>query len=280
MPDQSQIDAIAQLMDTMGVTVNDLQHRIDIPLETTTFTDFLDELLDNLEPNTHRTYRTHLLRLREGLSNVCSCTCPTCCTVETRTLRCGKDTVHIATTSFPADTHCHGNDCRRSLLSIPPFAHRPMRDGEFKKTELEKFVKLSRRIGQKTAHRNNRSRVARGLQPIRTDATAAAIGASLAVRRLFADATENDLLHVNPAQSVDVPKPQQTRKRSMNDAELLEFLDAVVTGGNDPDLDFLIVWFHLETGARQQGGLASHSIVSIPTESRCSRSLASTVTSR
>lgn len=28
-----------------------------------------------------------------------------------------------------------------------------------------------------------------------------------------------------------------------------------MTGGNDPELDFLLAWFHLETGAREQGAI-------------------------
>jgi integrase len=59
----------------------------------------------------------------------------------------------------------------------------------------------------------------------------------------------------NPALDVKMPGRQATRKRSLHEHEVPEFIDAVVSGGNDAELDILLVWFHLETGARQEGAL-------------------------
>lgn len=255
MPEQSSIEAIRTLMATTGVTIEDLtdshQNSTDI-----TFARHIDEVLKNLNPNTRRTYRTHLLRMREGVSDVCDCTCTTCCAVTDRALVYGDANEPVqAPTQFPAGTHCNSPNCLRDRLTLAALGPRPLREGEFKKTELERFVRITGRLGKKTAHRHNRRRVADRLTPVRTDAHNVQESAILSMRRVFADAIGNGLIKANPAELLRPPKRQETRKRAMNDAELLEFLDTVLSGGNDAELDFLLVWFHLETGARQQGGV-------------------------
>jgi len=62
-------------------------------------------------------------------------------------------------------------------------------------------------------------------------------------------------LVTNPAAGLTRPRRSASRRRALDDTEIGELVDAVRTTSNDPDLDLLLVRFHLETGARRQGAL-------------------------
>ena len=74
-----------------------------------------------------------------------------------------------------------------------------------------------------------------------------------AARRFFQIAVEDRLLAVNPARSVPMPRRAQPSSRSLTPPQLESLWSVVVSGGNDPALDGLLVWTHLETGARRGG---------------------------
>jgi integrase len=59
----------------------------------------------------------------------------------------------------------------------------------------------------------------------------------------------------NPAAALAKPQRVRSRRRALSDTELAELIDAIGTTSRDPDLDLLLVRFHLETGARRQGAL-------------------------
>jgi integrase len=54
-----------------------------------------------------------------------------------------------------------------------------------------------------------------------------------------------------------VPKPRRrvSRRRPLDHAELEELINAIRMTSNDPDLDLLLVRFHVESGARREGAL-------------------------
>lgn len=76
-----------------------------------------------------------------------------------------------------------------------------------------------------------------------------------ALRALFARAVAAGDLSANPAAVLAKPRRARSRRRALSDAELAELIDAIQTTSRDPDLDLLLVRFHLETGARRQGAL-------------------------
>lgn len=76
-----------------------------------------------------------------------------------------------------------------------------------------------------------------------------------ALRALFRKAQRANLIVENPALSVDKPRRLPNRRRGLTEHELIEALEAVRTATRDPDLDLLLVRFHLESGARQEGAL-------------------------
>jgi integrase len=75
------------------------------------------------------------------------------------------------------------------------------------------------------------------------------------LRALFARAERAGLVATSPATDLEKPRRQPNRRRALQDHELREVIDAVRTTSHDPDLDLLIVRFHLESGARREGAL-------------------------
>ena len=76
-----------------------------------------------------------------------------------------------------------------------------------------------------------------------------------ALRAVFARAERADLVTRNPAAQLEKPRRLPNRCRALDDGELREVIDAVRTTSQDPDLDLLLVRFHLESGARREGAL-------------------------
>lgn len=77
-----------------------------------------------------------------------------------------------------------------------------------------------------------------------------------ALRALFARAERAGLISRNPSAALDKRPRLKSRRRSLDDTELTELVDAVRTTSYDPDLDLLLVRFHLESGARRVGALS------------------------
>jgi integrase/recombinase XerC len=76
-----------------------------------------------------------------------------------------------------------------------------------------------------------------------------------ALRALFARAVAAGVLATSPAAALTKPRRSASRRRALDDTEVGELADAVRTTSNDPDLDLLLLRFHLESGARRQGAL-------------------------
>lgn len=74
-----------------------------------------------------------------------------------------------------------------------------------------------------------------------------------ALGALFARAERAGLVARSPAAGMEKPRRLPNRRRE--DDELREVIDAVRTTSQDPDLDLLLIRFHLESGARREGGL-------------------------
>ncbi|HEX9683441.1 MAG TPA: site-specific integrase [Acidimicrobiales bacterium] len=76
-----------------------------------------------------------------------------------------------------------------------------------------------------------------------------------ALRALFARAVDAGHVTVNPAAALRKPLRTTSRRRALDDRELTDLVDAIRATSSDPDLDLLLIRFHLETGARRQGAL-------------------------
>lgn len=76
-----------------------------------------------------------------------------------------------------------------------------------------------------------------------------------ALRAVFTKAHRAGLVRANPALLVDKPRRLESRRRALSQRELDDVWAAVSTTTKDPDLDLLLLRFHLETGARRMGAI-------------------------
>jgi hypothetical protein len=76
-----------------------------------------------------------------------------------------------------------------------------------------------------------------------------------ALRALFRRAVAAGLMLANPAKALPKRRRARSRRRKLTNTELDEPIDAIRVTSNDPDLDLLLVRFHLESGARRQDAL-------------------------
>lgn len=76
-----------------------------------------------------------------------------------------------------------------------------------------------------------------------------------ALRALYRRAVDAGHATTDPAAALRKPRRSTSRRRALDDGELTELADAIRATRRDPDLDLLLVRFHLETGARVQGVL-------------------------
>ncbi|MEN9506022.1 MAG: hypothetical protein RI958_1948 [Actinomycetota bacterium] len=225
------------------------------PRARVTFAEFVPKSLASLDPNSVRTYRTHLMRLIDGVADICACNCSDCCT----TVVAAADAWSTPPTkSVAAPGHCTSSMCRKRM-HLPALGEVVLSERTFcdvyTALDIESWAKAARRIANKRATLANTTRTRQGLISARDDGRSAEETCIRAVRRFLNQARKDKLVSSNPALDVDMPGRQATRKRALHEHEVPQFIDAVVSGGNDPELDILLVWFHLETGARQEGAL-------------------------
>ena len=76
-----------------------------------------------------------------------------------------------------------------------------------------------------------------------------------AMRAVFTRVQRAGLVSMNPALLVDKPRRLPNRRRALNQAELNDLWAAVVATTKDPELDLLLLRFHLELGARRMGAI-------------------------
>lgn len=76
-----------------------------------------------------------------------------------------------------------------------------------------------------------------------------------AMRAVFSRARRARLIVVDPTEALERPGRGSCRRRALEDSELTEVAGAVCTTSRDPELDLLLVRFHLITGARREGAL-------------------------
>lgn len=74
-------------------------------------------------------------------------------------------------------------------------------------------------------------------------------------RKVFSCAERDGLIRAgdNPASKLQMPRRKPVSRRGLSPDEVTKLFDFVSSTGNDPELDSLLVRFHLETGARRGG---------------------------
>jgi integrase len=76
-----------------------------------------------------------------------------------------------------------------------------------------------------------------------------------AMRAVFTRAHKAGIVTTNPALLVDKPRRLSNRRRALSPDELDDLWNAVASTTRDPELDLLLLRFHLESGARRMGAI-------------------------
>lgn len=235
------LSAARVLLETSGLGPEDLlRHAAPDAVDQNrypTLSDLTTGVLGRMKHNTARTYATHLHRLVEGTAAHCECLCDACCDVE------------MGCACAPNCSTC------RVRRHIPAQAELRLVPGSVKKSDLEDYLVVTKWLARKKATAENRRRALEGRSAKPALGLGAQENAVAAYRALFQTLVDDEVWSTNPALRLKKPRRNKTRRRSLRDHELPELLNAVVTGGNDTELDFLLTWFHLESGARRQGAL-------------------------
>jgi len=74
-------------------------------------------------------------------------------------------------------------------------------------------------------------------------------------RAFFRLAVQDGLIRSNPAAAVRKPRRNPRERRALTPGEIADLDQVARTRSDDPELDTLLVRFHLETGARRQGAI-------------------------
>lgn len=180
---------------------------------------------------------TALVMLRDGFGPICDQTCEPCM-VKAAKFVCG----------------CKCRACRDNSLTLQSKGKLPAGLDTLSAKNFELVIRASRRIAVKRGIVENRARARKG-KPAKT---APGIGAEetavAALRSLFNYAVRHGYVEgENPARDIDKPRRPGSTRRALADFELVELYDLTATGGDDSELDTLLVDYGLETGSRREG---------------------------
>jgi integrase len=243
-----EIVSLAAQMNTTFDAVVAFLTRDEAPLVRTA----IDSYLATLNPNTRRTYSTPLWRLRDGCPPVCDQMCPPC--MEPRPRRF-EQVGPLAPDEQGFTCRCSCAACLASRITIPACGDQPVSAKVFNRQVVENLAAVAERRAQKQAVIDNRARAGKKLAPKATSGSGARETAIGAARALF----EKNLEHtggVNAAAPIRKGKRRGNSRYSMDDFELIELAHLTATGGDDPELDLLLLEFGVATGARREGPLA------------------------
>lgn len=238
------VASVAEMLRATGVSLDDVAAVLaatdsDASTETVTFGEVVERALRAMTFNTRRTYRTALDRACRGVERICECLCDTC--VEEPEGACG----------------CPPS-CRRcdTAMTMPALAAVPVTTRTMSTATFKDCCEIAGRIARRRAVAENKVRVERGLAEKPTHGSSAQETAVRAYKAAMEQAIDLGLLDRNPMERVKAPRRHKTTKRGLRGEEFVDFFRAVGAGGNDIDLDMVLCWFHLETGARRGGAVS------------------------
>lgn len=117
--------------------------------------------------------------------------------------------------------------------------------------QAHEFLNAAGAHARATAAQRASTRAANGLAVRRSAGDQAIRTAYTALNHVFRPAVREGILRLNPLDDYTVPRPQRAKKGSLGPERLQEMLQAAAHGGDDPELDLLIIWSDLEMAGRQ-----------------------------
>ena len=223
---------IADLAAKLGMDPSEVTSRLGAP-SAPLVRDHIAEYLAAATKNTRRTYSTPLLRLCDGVGPICDQMCELCLGTG---LTC----------------RCDCAPCVSSRVTLAALGAQRVSAVTYSEDHARMLTVIARRMAVKKGIVDNRRRAARGLPPKMADGYGAEETAVAAVRSLF----EHAVRHtggVNHAKAIDKPRRTGQERRPLHDFELVELHHMTASGGDDPDLDVLILDYVIATGARREG---------------------------
>jgi integrase len=195
--------------------------------------DHIETYLTRCSTRTRATYRTALLRLRDGVGPVCDQTCAPCL---------GDGFI----------CRCTCAACRDSRISVPALGAKRVSVTTYSETIVRDLAAISRRMAVKKGIVDNRRRATRSQVAKNGDGYGAEETTVGALRSLFEDAKQHTG-GINHAKDVRKPRRTGRERRPMHAFELVELHYLTGVGGNDPELDTLMLDYGIATGARREG---------------------------
>lgn len=235
------VDMIVSLMEMHSLSIDDVAQRVstDLAGSRPTLREHVDRAQQLLTPGTKRGYSTHLRRLLDGFGPQCTCRCEACLE------------------SFRTTRECRNGCGTCDANGFEGMGDLELRDSNFPKERVLLLCELAERHAAKKALLENRTRVKKGLGRKQESGVHAREGCNWALRFAFREPVESGLLSRSPVATAGKVRRPPTTRRALSDNEVKELFEVVVSGGDDPELDFLIVWAGLELGCRSGGLLAT-----------------------
>jgi integrase len=245
--DQTLLD---QLAGKLGMSVADLRAAVSASREAPTVAAFIGNYLARSTARTRNTYGDHLNRLLRGVGPVCEQLCPACLTPVKSISGMTSNNRPIYVTDYVCSCECVR--CRQSRITIEPIGHLPVGPDVFTVRLAADLTAVARRYAVKTGVNRNRRRAARNRPLVRGDGHNAEETALNAMRCIYKLAAEH-IGATNLSDTIQRPKRHPKERRSLQPFELAELVHVTGAGGNDPELDLLIVDTVIATGARVKG---------------------------
>ena len=249
------LNAVSNMLSAAGLTPADLLNHADTTnspwaLDGLTLASYVARVEGGLTENTARSYATHFRHLVDGVPRQCSCRCEAC----------------VREFSVMGCCECQCGKCAKAQ-SFPAQGSTTLSPAALRAIDLDLLIKLIEEMAVKRVMNANVTRARRGLSPKLSTGQGARELAVAAMRRLFGRLQEEGYVNRNLALGISKGRRNEPQRRALTDAELNEVFNTVVSGGDDPYLDFGLTWSEFELGARR-GGILNLTVGSLDQETQ------------
>lgn len=136
---------------------------------------------------------------------------------------------------------------------------------ELKKSHIIEIANDSQSSAHKTRELRNQKRIEKGLPLLENTGNKSYNACLEAISALLRKAVDDELIPVNLVASIKRKRHVQKPRHGLTLEQTNQIFDVVLNGGNDPILDYLIIWTLAETACRS-GGLLKIQLGDINTD--------------
>lgn len=221
-------------------------------LEPILVRDAIQQHMRTLGESSRKTYKTHLLRLRDGIAPICDQECEPC-SIPVRTQPLDDDGRRRSGRQYVFECRCDCRGCVDSRVSLAPQGPLELGSAVLCRATLAIVSVAAYRIAKKSGNYDNARRARLGKPPKKADGHGAQENAVAALRSLC----KAYAAWTNGYDGLDVAKPTRSSdsRRPLEDYEMAELCQVTELGGRDPELDSLLTEFGVACGARRLGAV-------------------------